>query len=100
MTLLTFVGVDVIAHRLFGPLPRTTTYLCIWEFHIGRFVGRMTALEARAFMASGRQFGFTFSDPLNAPAAEYDVPSDPDGMLLCALAIIVRDLTNHYSYLP
>lgn len=73
-------GVDVVAHRLFGPLPRTTTYFCIWEFHVGRIMGRMTALEARIFMAAARQFGFTFSDPLNAPAAEYDVPSDPDGI--------------------
>ncbi len=33
-------------------------------------------------LAAGRAFGLNFADPLNAPAAEYDLPSDPDGLFL------------------
>lgn len=44
-------------------------------------MGHITALDARTFAAAGRAFGLSFTDPLNAPAAEYEVPSDPDGRL-------------------
>jgi hypothetical protein len=76
------VGLDIVAHRLFGPLPRTSTYFCIWEFHVGNVAGRMNALDARSLAACGRQFGMNFTDPLNAPAQEYEIPTDPDGRAL------------------
>ncbi|KAI0093075.1 hypothetical protein BDY19DRAFT_882324 [Irpex rosettiformis] len=75
---ITIDSLDIVAHRLFGPLPRTSTYFCIWEFHVGNIAGRMTALDARTIAASGRQFGLNFTDPMNAPAPEYEIPSDPD----------------------
>ncbi|KAI0342100.1 hypothetical protein BDW22DRAFT_1358216 [Trametopsis cervina] len=71
-------GLDIVAHRLFGPLPRTATYFCIWEFHVCNVAGHLTALDARTLAASGRQFGLNFTDPLNAPAPEYEIPTDPD----------------------
>ena len=65
-------SLDIVAHRLFGPLPRTSTYFCIWEFHVGNIAGRLTALEARTLAASGRQFGLNFTDPTNQPKFEED----------------------------
>ncbi|KAI0699566.1 hypothetical protein BC835DRAFT_1412549 [Cytidiella melzeri] len=71
-------GLDIVAHRLFGPMPRTSTYFCVWEFHVGKVAGCLDALEARTIMAAGRQFELNFTDPMNAPAQEYDIPTDPD----------------------
>ncbi|KAJ3553006.1 hypothetical protein NM688_g3848 [Phlebia brevispora] len=76
----TFVldGLDVLAHRLFGPQPHTTTYLCIWEIHAGAIKASLGTWEARVLKAATRAFGLNFTDPLNAPAAEYEIPSPPD----------------------
>ena len=82
------VGIDIVAHRLFGPQPHTATYLCIWDIHIGRIMARLSALEARILAAAGQAFGLNFTDPLNAPATEHDIPADPDGefrMILVSL---------------
>ena len=38
------------------------------------------ALEARILKAAARAFGLNFTDPLNAPAVEYEIPSVPDGV--------------------
>lgn len=73
------VGIDIVAHRLFGPQPHTATYLCIWDIHVGRVMVHLTAIEARVLAAAGQAFALNFSDPLNAPAAEHDIPLDPDG---------------------
>lgn len=35
--------------------------------------------EYRILLAASQAFSLNFSDPLNAPAAEYDIPVDPDG---------------------
>ena len=69
----------MLAHRLFGPQPHTTTYLCIWEIHAGMINASFGTIEARILMSAARAFGLNFTDPLNAPAAEYDIPSAPDG---------------------
>lgn len=72
-------GLDVLANRLFGPQPHAATYLCIWDIHIGRIMGHLGTSEWRVLLAAGQSFGLNFSDPLNAPAAEYEIPGDPDG---------------------
>lgn len=77
--LTALVGLDIVAHRLFGPQPHTATYLCIWDIHIGRVMAHLTTIEARVLAAAANAFALNFSDPLNAPAAEYDIPADPDG---------------------
>lgn len=91
-------SLDIVAHRLFGPLPRTSTYFCIWEFHVGNVAGRLTALEARTLAASGRQFGLNFTDPMNAPAPEYEIPSDPDGttIVIWTRSGILKKIYSHF----
>ncbi|THH30793.1 hypothetical protein EUX98_g3395 [Antrodiella citrinella] len=56
-------GVSITANRLFGPQPYTATYL----FPDGRIL-----------QAAGSTFSLQYSDPLNSPAAEFAVPTDPD----------------------
>ncbi|KAL4251310.1 hypothetical protein ABKN59_005668 [Abortiporus biennis] len=76
----TFVidGLDITAHRLFGAQPHTTTYVCIWEIHVGAVKAVLSAAEARILLAASTAFKLNFSDPLNSPAAEYALPADPD----------------------
>ena len=69
---------DISANRLFGPQPETSTYVCIWEIHIGAVRSILSAADGRILAAAGSAFGLNFSDPLNAPAAEFSVPLDPD----------------------
>ncbi|THH20420.1 hypothetical protein EW146_g951 [Bondarzewia mesenterica] len=71
-------GLDIIANRLFGPQPRTSTYVCIWEISIGDIKGMLSVFEARVLQAAMDAFSLNFSDVLNAPAAEYAIPLDPD----------------------
>ncbi|CAL1706934.1 unnamed protein product [Somion occarium] len=71
-------GLHINANRLFGPQPHTSTYVCIWEIQLLSVKGILSTLKARILQAAGSAFGFGFSDPLNAPAAEFAIPSDPD----------------------
>ncbi|TFK75375.1 hypothetical protein BDN72DRAFT_832240 [Pluteus cervinus] len=74
-----YIGsLDITAHRLFGPQPRTATYLCIWEIHIGQLKSSLSASEGFLLGAVGDAFGLNFADVPNAPAAEYTPPLDPD----------------------
>ncbi|KAF9465079.1 hypothetical protein BDZ94DRAFT_1351083 [Collybia nuda] len=71
-------GVDITANRLFGPQPRTATYVCIWEISIGRAKALLCASEARLFAAAGNAFRLNYVDFPNAPASEFLLPIDPD----------------------
>lgn len=77
---LTFLGIDITANRLFGPQPRTATYVCVWEIKLGSIKGIMSAEQIRILAASGQAFGLNFDDSANAPAAQYQPAADPDGM--------------------
>ncbi|KAL1942384.1 hypothetical protein VTO73DRAFT_5986 [Trametes versicolor] len=71
-------GLDIIANRLFGPRPATSTYVCIWEIHVGDVKASVKPYEVALLSSAGSAFGLNFSDPLNAPAKEYSIPSEPD----------------------
>lgn len=75
-----FLGIDITAHRLFGPQPRTATYVCIWEVHIGNVKTVLSASDAALMVAASNAFRLNFSDLANAPAAEYLPILDPDGL--------------------
>jgi len=72
-------GVDIVANRLFGPQPKTSTYLCIWEIHVGRVKSCLSTPQANAVLAALKSFDFGFDDVLDAPAEEVSLPLDPDG---------------------
>jgi len=65
--------------HLFGPPPRHTTYVCIWEIDVGAVKGSITPQEAQGISLALSSFSFGFEDELNAPAEELTIPVDPDG---------------------
>lgn len=79
-------GLDIVANRLFGPLPRTATYLCIWEIRTGAVTGSLSAVEARTLGAVGNAFRHHFVDHPNAPADEFMPTLDPDSTYIKAYA--------------
>lgn len=77
-------GVDIVANRLFGPQPKTSTYLCIWEIHVGCIKSCLSTPQLNVFLAALRSFDSGFDDVLDAPAKEVSLPLDPDGEILFA----------------
>ncbi|KAJ7497366.1 hypothetical protein FB451DRAFT_229194 [Mycena latifolia] len=71
-------GIDISANRLFGPLPRTVTYVCIWEISIGAVKAELSAKDAKILSSAGNAFGLNFLDASNAPATEHQLPEYPD----------------------
>ena len=92
-----YSGLHITANRLFGPQPHTTTYVCIWEIHLGDIKAALNAYETRILSTVGSSFGLNFSDPINAPAKDYAIPSDPDGKLD---STCVRLHRRNLSFLP
>lgn len=86
-------GLDITANRLFGHRPATSTYVCIWEIHVGDVKAALSAYEARVLSVVGPSFGLNLSDPLNSPAKEYAIPIDPDGT--STVAHLVRFTIKH-----
>lgn len=80
-------GIDITANRLFGPPPRNTAYVCIWNIHVGEVKGLFTIKQARILLHSGRTFVIGYSDPFNAPAAEYTTLDDRDGNALLTVLL-------------
>lgn len=76
-------GIHITGNRIFGPLPRNPTYLCLWEIQLGTIKTSLSIHDAHILSCAGRSFGVTMSDAVNAPAAEYVLPSDPDGAPPC-----------------
>lgn len=74
-------GLDIVANRLFGPQPRTSTYLCIWEIHLADVKTSLNAQEGQTLLSAVDTFRRTFADPFNAPAHEFVPPVDRDSGL-------------------
>ncbi|EMD37359.1 hypothetical protein CERSUDRAFT_114033 [Gelatoporia subvermispora B] len=71
-------GIDITAHRLFGPRPHTKTYVCVWEIHLGDVKAIMDACQAQIVSAAMSSFSMNYSDPFNAPANEFISTVEPD----------------------
>ncbi|TFK25683.1 hypothetical protein FA15DRAFT_334222 [Coprinopsis marcescibilis] len=76
--LLFIDSLDIVANRLFGPLPSTATYLCIWEIAVGTIKASLNAHEAKVLAAAGKAFGMHFGDVVNAPAEDFAQRAEPD----------------------
>lgn len=88
------VGLDITANRLFGPQPKASTYVCIWETHLESVKASLSAHQAQTLSAAGDSFVMNFSDPLNAPAKEFALPIDLDGKIFTLLSTITSLLTT------
>ncbi|KAG6900261.1 hypothetical protein C0993_000714 [Termitomyces sp. T159_Od127] len=91
-------GLDIIANRLFGPQPRTSTYVCIWEVNVGPTKVLLPASGGRLLAAAGNAFRLNFVDALNAPAYEYLPPVEPDGRFLVTLPHSINLLEETVSF--
>ena len=72
-------GISITANRLFGPQPRTSTYVCVWNLDVGKVTGLLTELDARTVLRALKTFGYNYSDPYNSPAKEFAIVDDRDG---------------------
>lgn len=70
--------IDITAHRLFGPPPRTRTYVCVWDIEFGSVRALLSALEGRIALAALDVFRVNYVDLPNAPASDFGIPIDPD----------------------
>ncbi len=59
--------------------PRDPTYLCIWDFTLGKLSGAMDLTSIWRLLAVQQAFSTTFADIENGPAPEYSPMTDPDG---------------------
>lgn len=75
-------GIEVNANRLFGPQPRTATYMCIWSFHFGSIVGSVLPSFLNAISRMASCFAINFSDRDNSLPADFDVILDPDATFI------------------
>lgn len=74
-----FIGVDILANRLFGPQPSAAAYVCFWEINVGSVKGLFSASHFRKLRSALDAFAINYKDPMNAPAAEFALPVAPDG---------------------
>ncbi|KAI8968020.1 hypothetical protein BDF20DRAFT_203466 [Mycotypha africana] len=71
-------GLNVSAHRLFGPLPQCLTYLCHWEFDIGRITGEIKPSFLLGLGSFGQSFAYNMIDEDNAAPQELESKNLPD----------------------
>ncbi|EMD62359.1 hypothetical protein COCSADRAFT_120949 [Bipolaris sorokiniana ND90Pr] len=73
-----FVDSTVIyGHRLFGLPPLEPTYLCSWDFDVGRITGDCTSEFLEAAAGAARSFAFTLDDDENTlPLTEIPIIHD------------------------
>ena len=72
-------GLQVKANRLFGPQPRATTYLCLWEVTAPRVTGFLSPEFVGRFQGTIDAVVYNFKDIDNAPAKIYIPETPPDG---------------------
>ncbi|EEA28723.1 Macrophage colony-stimulating factor 1 receptor [Talaromyces marneffei ATCC 18224] len=59
-------GVSVYGHRVFGLPPTEPTYVCNWDFEVGKLVGECSTQFLRSAGAAIRNLDFTMDDEENA----------------------------------
>ncbi len=59
-------GIGIYGHRLFGSAPSEPTYVCNWDFDIGKVTGECSTKFVRILLQAISSFGFTLDDNENA----------------------------------
>lgn len=59
-------GVSVYGHRLFGLPPLEPTYVCNWDFEVGKIIGECSTDFLACLMTSLKTFDFSFDNEENA----------------------------------
>ncbi|KAF9388519.1 hypothetical protein CPB97_000885 [Podila verticillata] len=71
-------GIDIYAHRLFGPLPKTTTYVANWKLDIGSIYGQIKPSFLLGVASFAKAFAYNLVDGDNAFPPEYATVTPPD----------------------
>ncbi|KAF9351329.1 hypothetical protein BGX34_000650, partial [Mortierella sp. NVP85] len=71
-------GIDVYAHRLFGPLPKTTTYVANWKLDLGSIYGQIKPSFLLGVSSFAKAFVYNLKDGDNAFPPEYATVLPPD----------------------
>jgi hypothetical protein len=71
-------GFDVTANRLFGPQPRTATYICIWSIYFGAITGSIPPSFLQAISRAVSSIATNFVDQDNSLPPDFTVALDPD----------------------
>ncbi|EIW72981.1 hypothetical protein TREMEDRAFT_42131 [Tremella mesenterica DSM 1558] len=71
-------GITLKATRLFGPQPRATTYLCLWEAVLPRISAFVSPEMAKTIGIAVQALLYNFEDVDNAPTEVYIQKSAPD----------------------
>ncbi|KAH7128670.1 hypothetical protein B0J11DRAFT_276172 [Dendryphion nanum] len=58
-------SITIFGHRLFGLPPTEPTYVCSWDFDIGKISGECTSDFIEKAAGAARSFAFTFDDDEN-----------------------------------
>ncbi|EAS34009.3 fermentation associated protein [Coccidioides immitis RS] len=71
-------GLSIYGHRLFGLPPTEPTYVCNWDFDVGRIMGECSVDFVRNFMSALKSFIYSIDDEENSlpplhPIVLYDV---------------------------
>ena len=71
-------GIEVKANRLFGPKPRGSTYLCLWEINVPKVTAYLTPEFAVTLKSVFSAVAYNYHDEENAPAEFFVPKSLPD----------------------
>ncbi|KAF9693199.1 hypothetical protein EKO04_008706 [Ascochyta lentis] len=70
-------SVVIFGHRLFGLPPTEPTYICNWDFDVGKISGECTSAFIETAAGAARSFAFTLDDDENSlPLTEIPVIHD------------------------
>ncbi|ORZ07569.1 hypothetical protein BCR42DRAFT_150196 [Absidia repens] len=69
---------NIHAHRLFGPLPETATYLCHWEFDVGSVKGELKPSFLMGTASFAQTFVYNLIDEDNAVSSDLGPVDYPD----------------------
>ncbi|KAF9928462.1 hypothetical protein FBU30_002364 [Linnemannia zychae] len=71
-------GISIYAHRLFGPLPKTTTYVANWKLDLGSIYGQIKPSFLLGVTSFAKAFAYNLKDGDNAFPPEYATVTPPD----------------------
>ncbi|KAI8057143.1 hypothetical protein BDF22DRAFT_227395 [Syncephalis plumigaleata] len=69
---------NIHAHRLFGPMPNTLTYVCHWEIDAGRLSGRVRPAFLESVISAIQRLDYQMDDFENALPRHLSPPAYPD----------------------
>ncbi|KAI2103713.1 Macrophage colony-stimulating factor 1 receptor [Ophidiomyces ophidiicola] len=59
-------GLNIYGHRLFGLPPAEPTYVCNWDFDVGRIVGQFSSNFLKNIISALRSFAYSIDDEENS----------------------------------